>query len=296
MHTRLQTHDGGKRAYFEGWYFKHEGQGVTLALIPGVRTDQAGHRAAFLQVVTDGAAWMVDYPERDFAYDAAADAIRLGESRFSPRGMQLCVHAPGLDLEGRVDYGQWTPLRYDIMGPFRMFPAMECRHSVFSLRHRLDGRVRLNGQTLCFDEGVGYVEGDRGRSFPGRYAWTQASDAHARRAVMVSVADIPYLGLRFRGCIAVALVDGRQYRLATYKGVRVARCAPDGLILRQGRLTLTAQRLDGAVGQGLRAPVSGAMGRIIHENAACPMRFGLWEGGRQRLDLICPRASYEYVT
>ena len=60
MHTRLQTHDGGKRAYFEGWYFKHEGQGVTLALIPGVRTDQAGQRAAFLQVVTDGAAWMVD--------------------------------------------------------------------------------------------------------------------------------------------------------------------------------------------------------------------------------------------
>lgn len=38
---------------------------------------------------------------------------------------------------------------------------------------------------------------------------------------MLSVADIPVMGLRFTGIIGVVLWRGKEYRLATYLGAKV---------------------------------------------------------------------------
>lgn len=296
MRQKLLYHGAGlNRRYFEGWYFKHEAGGRTLALIPGIHVQDDGHEAAFLQVVTDGGTWMVPYGPGDFAFDRTRGVLRLGENRFSPQGLQLRIHVPGLDLEGQIHYGHWKVPRYDIMGPFRLTPGMECCHSVFSLRHRVDGRLWLNGQLWQLEDGVGYIEGDRGRSFPKNYLWTQCSNLSGGNAVMLSIADIPYLGMEFQGCIATVLLEGREYRLATYKGARVESCTKEGAVVRQGNWRLSAQRLDDSKGHGLRAPTMGAMARTIHENAACPMHFSLWLGDRLALEADGQRSSFEYV-
>jgi hypothetical protein len=48
--------------------------------------------------------------------------------------------------------------RYDIMGPFRCVPFMECRHSVFSLYHT-SAACCAERPGHQFDGGTGYIEG-----------------------------------------------------------------------------------------------------------------------------------------
>ena len=47
----------------------------------------------------------------------------------------------------------------DRMGPFKYFP-MECRHRIISMRHTLEGRLKLNGKEIDFTNGLGYIEKD----------------------------------------------------------------------------------------------------------------------------------------
>ncbi len=90
---------------------------------------------------------------------------------------------------------------------------------MWSMRHEVRGRVEVNGKLFDFSRGVGYWEGDRGRSFPKEYAWTQC--LFKGGSLMLSVADIPMAKMHFTGIIGVVLWKGREYRLATYLGARV---------------------------------------------------------------------------
>ena len=83
--------------------------------------------------------------------------------------MCLQIERDELSLHGTVRCGPFTPLRSDIMGPFRFLPTMECAHGILSMAHPLEDSVTLNGKTLDFSGGVGYIETDRGRSFPDCY-------------------------------------------------------------------------------------------------------------------------------
>ena len=51
------------------------------------------------------------------------------------------MDTPGLNVNGRLDFGTLTPIKYDIMGPFALVPFMECRHSVISMRHPVWGAL-----------------------------------------------------------------------------------------------------------------------------------------------------------
>ena len=59
------------------------------------------------------------------------------------------------------------------IGAFAMIPFLECRHSVWSMRHTINGTLCINDQIFRFQNARGYWEGDEGRSFPRQYAWTQ---------------------------------------------------------------------------------------------------------------------------
>ena len=77
----------------------------------------------------------------------------------------LDAEGGGVRAFGRVCFEGVTPLGYDIMGPFCLVPGMECRHKVVSMRHRVQGELNINGRRYVFDDGAGYLEGDRGCSF-----------------------------------------------------------------------------------------------------------------------------------
>lgn len=282
------------RPYFEGWYFKVSNGTQTLAFIPSYHVAVGGKLTAFLQIITGEKSWQIQI------------APELLPRMFSGRGCRVALHAP-VKLRARLKFGPLTPLSYDIMGPFRYVPFMQCRHGVFSLLHRVDGTVVIDGERFEFRDGIGYIEGDRGISFPKKYLWTQYNDHGA--CVMIAAATIPFLFRGFTGCLGVVYVHGRQYRLATYLGARVVCAGPSYVELRQGKYTLTARMLDeGAAAQlndqpakqpanggaqGLYAPECGQMTRVIHENIACRVHYRFLEKERVIYECVGQNASFE---
>lgn len=276
------------RDSFCGWYLRCQSDSQTLAVIPAVHRSKSGQSCS-IQLITDAASWNVRFPISTFR--TCGSLIEIGANQFHSQGMELDLHTPDLCAAGSLRFGPLTPIGYDIMGPFCWVPWMECRHSVFSMKHSVSGELTINGALCSFSDGTGYWEGDRGRSFPEKYLWTQCSFPDG--ALMLSVAEIPLGTLRFTGIIGVILWRGRQYRLATYLGARVIHIRNREIIVRQGSLCLTAHQLEDAP-QPLSAPTCGAMVRTIHEHAACHAFYRFQKDGVTQFAFEAPNAAFEY--
>jgi len=281
---------GRRRSYFEGWYFKQQSATQTVALIPAFHIDGSGRPSASLQVVTDMGSWHAEFPAEAFAADSRRTVIRVGDSVFSHRGCSLNLRTPELSVWGELRYGPFMPPAGDIMGPFRLVPFLECRHSVLSLCHAVSGELTVNGTAVAFDRGKGYLEGDRGSSFPSRYVWTQC--LRGADSVMLSAARIPFCGRTFTGCIGFVYTGGREWRIATYRGAKLLDVHNRGVTVRQGELTLRAELLNGSP-RMLRAPRNGDMARLIRESPACRVRYTFTAGEKLLLDFISEQAGFE---
>ena len=270
---------------FIGWYYKHQADGRTLVIIPG-----RSRVGAFIQVITDAASFNVSYSLSEFNDDGI---LRIGDCSFSSSGIKLCINRDDISVYGDLKYSNLIPIKGDIMGPFRFLP-MECRHGVISMKHHVSGEVILNGEKLRFNDGTGYIETDSGHSFPEGYTWIQSNDFKENCSIMASIAKIPFAGFNFWGCICVVWLDGKEYRLASYRGVRIVRCEHNVIKLKQGNYHLSVI-IDQREAHSLAAPKSGVMSRVIKESASCPAKFLFTKGGRTIFsgESIC--ASYEYV-
>lgn len=277
------------KPYFFGMYFLSRSHRQALALIPSVHRTKSARFCA-VQLVTGDRAFYVRFPYP--AFQRLENGICIAENRFGSDGIDLALHSAQLDAFGSLRFGPPCEIRGDIMGPFRYVPFLQCRHSVYSMRHRVDGTLYVNGTPYAFDDGVGYTEGDRGRSFPKEYAWTQCS-FHGG-ALMLSVADIPIGPLHFTGIIGVVLLNGKEYRLATYSGAKAEQISADEIRVRQGQLLLRVMphKTDG---HPLRAPIGGAMERIVREHPACEVSYRFESGGKALLSLDAADAAFEYA-
>lgn len=273
---------------FYGWYLKCQSDTQTLAVIPAVHS--AGNkRTCSIQVITENDVWTVMFPADIFR--RTGKDILIGKNRFGEKGIYLAIKSQQLTIRGKLNFGPLFPLKYDIMGPFAFVPFMECRHSVQSMRHSVTGDVCINGQKYSFQNAWGYWEGDRGRSFPEKYIWTQC--CFSGGSLMLSVADIPMAGIHFTGIICAILWRGREYRIATYLGARVVRIQNRMVRVVQGSLVLDAWLLE-ASGHPLKAPVKGNMARTIHESASCRAFYRFRKEGRTLFAFETDRASFEY--
>lgn len=281
--------------YFEGWYLKHQNKsGQALALIPALHIDSAGCRTASLQVISNRRTWWLEYPGAQFQADQKRFQVQLGRSSFSSQGIGLHVEKNGLSLHGTLRYGPFTVLKSDIMGPFRLFAGMQCSHGVLSMGHSLLGTLVLNGEPIDFSNGLGYIETDRGRSFPSAYLWSQCIwNGPERGSLMLAIASIPLPVGSFTGCICSVFFRDREYRLATYRGARLEEWSPSGVTIRQGKYRLQAELLE-AQGQALHAPVEGRMERTIHESLCARVRYRFWRGKELLFQHTDPCASFEY--
>lgn len=276
------------RNYFCGWYVKCQNATQTVAFIPAYHI-RGGVKTCSLQIITDEGTWGVDYPIREFRMDDKF--VKIGTNLFSTKGCSLNVRKEGLCVQGKLRFGDFLPLGYDIMGPFKYVPFLECRHSVFSMKHRVDGRLTINGKEYTFEDGVGYLEGDRGYSFPKDYLWTQC--CFPEGSLMLSVADIPFCCFHFTGIIGIIHYRGKEYRLATYLGARAVKIKDGEAVIRQGSKTLTVRRLEDK-GHPLAAPVGGAMNRTIRESAACKCYYHFQEKAKTVFEFTSSMASFEY--
>lgn len=284
-----------KKSYFEGWYLKHQAGGHTVAFIPAYHIDENGNKSVSLQIITNSKAYFIAYPAEQLIVGEKEFYIRIGNSVFQQSGLTIDIHEDTLHMEGTLLYQAFRPLKSDIMGPFRFVPHMQCSHGVISKGHGLSGNLTINGITYSFDSGTGYIETDRGSSFPKSYIWTQCNcfqDADC--SIMMSSADIPLGPARFRGCISFVQYQGKEYRLATYTGGLTEQYSPTCLSLRQGTHILRATVLEEHPLE-LRSPINGRMNERIRESAACTIRYEFFAQNRLIFDLTSKQASFEFT-
>jgi hypothetical protein len=211
-------------------------------------------------------------------------AIHIGNNVFKQDHVLLDIEKDSLRLKGELNFYDIVPFPKTaflrgIMGPFCFIPFMECSHGILSMYHTLGGSLQVCGRTLDFTGGRGYIEQDWGRSFPRKYAWLQANDFTAQKdSFFLSVAEIPYLGRTFTCCICVLQCGGKEYRLATYLGVKTMDWTKHCIVLKQGGYVLQVSVQESA-GHKLFAPSMGNLSRSIHERPVCHAHIILTKNG-----------------
>ena len=284
-----------KHSFFEGWYLKHQYNNHTLCVIPAFHINSKGDATASIQIITDNASFTLPFMKNEIKISKNRFEVRIGDNTFTEKGMRININTKQLTINGSIKYSDFTPLKYDIMGPFQYLKGMQCNHGVLSLGHELHGVVVINGERMGFNGGTGYIEKDWGTSFPKTYFWTQCNWLDGRQnCIMASVANVPFLAGAFRGCICSIYYHGKEYRLATYKGVKIIECTDKLVVLQQGKYRLEIYLLEHHSHQ-LQAPNLGEMTRLIHESPSCKLRYRFSINNLQIFDISKDNASCELV-
>lgn len=258
------------------------------SFIPGRATGSDGKRTAFLQMISREGSRFFRYPAESFHTDPKKLFVSVGDSVFSAAGADLSVSQGGIEVSGRLRYSAFQPIRRSVycptvMGPFSYLRFLECSHDVVSMNHKLDGELSINGKTVSFAGGTGYIERDAGKSFPKAWVWYQSNRfSQPGNSVMLAAARVPVGLFSFSGLLCVCRAGGREYRLATYYGGRLERAFRSGngigLIARQGGDRLEI-RVRASGGQELKAPLLGDMTRAIREFPCCDSAVLLTRNG-----------------
>ena len=254
--------------FFQGRYYKHQKDNYTIAIIIGTSTS-----GDFLQVITNEE--VLQYDNKDGCH-------------ISKKGL----HIDYPEVKGNIYYGKFLKLRTPIMGPFHYLP-MQCSHEVISMKHTLMGSLLVKDRLYDFNGGTGYIEGDYGRSFPEEYLWLTCNDFKEDLSIMLSIAHIPFLGMHFTGCICAITYKGKEYRLATYKGVKVLVLSEKRIVLKQGNYQLTI-RLVPAHALPLRSPKKGHMIGTIKESNSTQASFRFSRRGSPIFQTGSKNCSYEF--
>ena len=281
-----------KKSYFEGWYFRNQNDNEVISFIPAFHIDDNGDKSTSIQVITNNFSNQIAYSIDAFAVSAKGFGIRIGKNIFTDKGILVDIETEKTTVKGKLYYSNFIPLRYDIMGPFKMVPFMQCRHSVYSLAHNIKGSLMVNGRKMSFNQGQGYVEGDRGVEFPTNYLWTQSSwRDKENNSLMIAVADIPFGKSNFKGCIGFVYYRGKEYRFATYLGVKIKKYGKKELWVQQGAYDLQVTLIDENP-HNLLAPVKGSMTRTVYESIDCKVCYRFMINNNLIFDFVT-RASFE---
>lgn len=276
------------KRYFRGWYFKCCTRDKGIAFIPSFHSTIEGEYGS-LQVITDNDSYNVRFSGLEYSEEPLK--IKIDNCTFSRDGICLDYANGTVELQGKLTFKSLRPIEYDIMGPFKFVPFMQCRHSVYSMRHMVDGHIVVCGEEYDFQNGLGYIEGDRGFSFPDRYIWTQCIFDNG--SLMLSVADVPFCGSKFTGVIGVVLLGGKEYRIATYLGAKVSHITENMVVVKQGKYKLEALLLRENA-KTLHAPVRGAMDRTIHESVSCEAYYRFSYGETVLCEFVSDKAGFEF--
>jgi hypothetical protein len=271
-----------RRRYFEGWYFKciSADRRHAVAVIPGIASDPKGNRHAFIQIINavSGKTYYFRFPYDQFESPEDRFSVRIGENAFDSSGLSLSLYSEEGSVCGQLKFANIrafpvSRLRPGIMGPLTFVPFLECYHAIVHLSHSICGQITLDGESLDFTGGSGYIEKDYGRSFPRKYIWIQAGHfANGNAAFVFSRARIPFRIGSFTGFFGY-FTDFRHMTLlfASYNGSRLhsfqvdpeAKTCSGVLTNRHGALEFRAEMSGGG---RLRAPVDGLMSREIIES------------------------------
>ena len=206
-----------KNNYFEGWYYKFVSQDEkdTIAFIPGVsinHDDQHAFIQVFISHQKENDVQLKTHYFRfdfeDFSFNEKDFWIKIGPNYFSNTKIEIDLNEKDFEINGSLKMLQLSPIQRsllspNIMGIFGYLNFMECYHGIVSMSHQLEGFLNVNQNDIIFQSGKGYIEKDWGKSFPDSYVWLQSNHfENPKTSFMFSYANIPFLGLHFKGLIA----------------------------------------------------------------------------------------------
>lgn len=279
-----------KNKYFEGIYFKIQDKNNSMAFIPGISADEA-----FIQYIDINTSYYFKYDKSK--YIRKNNSIIIDDNVLSPEGLTLNLKSEDLNIQGIVSFTKLTPLKHHIMGPFKYLP-MPCMHGIISMRHNVNGNITVKDNQIIFNNAIGYIEEDKGISFPTNYIWLHCNlfnnNKKNNRSIMLAIADIPFLKTSFKGVICAIKHKGNEHILATYKGVEILNYTDKQIILKQGKLYLKVDIFENN-GQELLAPNKGNMIRTIKENICCKGKISFYINNIPIFEQVSDYISFEYV-
>lgn len=277
-HSEIYMKRPFNKRYFEGWYFKQTDSRCinTISFIPSVSFSKKTGKA-YIQVIYQNENEIIndicEYSISSFKPAARPFSVTIEQNCFSKEKIQLNFHGEKLSINGTIHFSGITELNStlinpNIMGYFSYIPFMQCNHGILSMNHTLAGSLNINGTDISFDKGLGYMEKDWGSSFPREYIWLQCNHFTKKgTSLFFSAAHIPMLFRSFTGFICSLLLDGKQYRFATYTGAKVSTRAEKNQI----EITIKSRNYKLKILAGpkqtreLRAPRNGEMNMKIKE-------------------------------
>lgn len=221
MQNEFGLHKPTKYPYFEGWYIKGMQEDLSFSIIIGIQY-QVHQTFAFLQfmdTIHQTSVYEI-YEDANLFVQADPFILKLKDTMLTENSLHLCME----EIQADLTFEEKTPLLQTlymptIMGPFAYLP-MQCYHAVISLHHELSGSITMKNQAYQI-HGIGYMEKDRGTSFPSQYLWFQVNHPTRNTGLFLSIASIPCKPIAFTGIIAVLYVGEQQYRFASYLGAHI---------------------------------------------------------------------------
>lgn len=261
-----------KKNYFFGKYYKFiSKEGFSFAFI-----DSYSDEGKAKQVITKEGSFVL----KDL------DAIKINDHVIS-----FNINEDNLKIFGVITMGQFSPLKSNAMGPFRLF-SMQCAHDVYSMHHMLKGMIVVNGKNYDFNDGYGYIEGDKGTSFPEKYIWYNSVGKDY--SLMLAIATIPFGLINFTGLLCFIHFEGKEYRMSTYNGAKIISYDKKMVKIKKGKYQLEIH-LNDKEGFELKAPDKGKMSRLIKENIAVETSFKLMKKNEVILERKDKYSSMEYM-
>jgi len=271
---------GKKGPFFEGWYYKlvSEDGNNRICIIPGIYVGENPNDShAFIQVLhaDTNLSYYVKYSHDSFSSKNKEFDVQIDHNTFRGDYLRLNINREEISLQGELSFAFLNPWPVTFLSPgimcwYAWVPTMECYHGVVSMDHVIHGDLELNGKTMCFDNGRGYIEKDWGRSMPKTWVWMQSNHFEKQGiSLTASIAKIPWRNRSFNGFIVGLLLDGSLYRFATYTGASIQELKISGNTVsvviqdKQYQLTIKGEKIAGA---SLQAPTEVQMNRRITES------------------------------
>lgn len=284
-----------KEHYFEGWYYKQVSstEKYVISFIPGISLFNNDYHS-FIQYIYSGLdeknnrvvkSGYFKFPLTAFEFKDNPFIVKTGENVFSETMINVKLVDDKINIQGTLRFDSITPIKKsilmpNIMGFFAYMPNMECYHGVISMNHSLSGVLKINNEEVDFSNGKGYIEKDWGTSFPKEYIWIQCNNFKNKVvSVTCSIANVPFVKGSFRGFICNVLIDGKEYRFATYNSSKLkVKNIDDGnivIILENRKAVL---KIEGVSKEPISviAPKNGEMIKKINEEIAGEVKVKLY--------------------
>ena len=202
------------------------------------------------------------------------------------------VNSNDINIKGELALGKFNKLNSKVMGPFTYLP-MECRHSIYSMKHTINGKLIINGNEYTYTNSLGYIEGDSGSSFPKKYIWYNSVTDSA--TVTMAIATVVVMGfIKFKGLLCFIKTKDKEYKICTYNLGKIKKIENNNIVIKKGKYKFILE-FSNNEGHKLKAPVKGNMDRYIKEAITTSTRYKLLYKNNLILDVCDDISSLEYM-